>query len=147
MKWLLAVALLAACDRHEPLSDCGGDLRGVWTAPGGKQFQLIAGPSLWELYPMFDDGVIDTPLEEGIVPAPSAIDIVRIFDRAPVLFGVWHRRYERRNRRCLEHGWVILSQCKGSSMTLSGLTPPPPSKLEGCAPGVPEVFEWRLERD
>ena len=105
-EWLALVALLlASCDRHEPLSDCGGDLRGVWTATGttpsgeARRFQLIAGPYIWELYPMFDDGVVDTPLEEGVTAAPSAIDIVRLFQRTPVLFGVWHRRYERRNRR------------------------------------------------
>lgn len=152
MKIVAAVALVAACDAREPLTDCGGDLRGVWRAPGEsasgepRRFQMIAGPWSWELYPMFDDGVIAEPLEEGVVAAPSAMDFVRAMDHANAVVGTWTRRYERRNHRCVVQRAVIITQCQGDAITLAGPAPTPPADHATCAPGEAAWIEWRLTR-
>lgn len=154
MKLVVAVALLAACDAKPPLDDCGGDLRGVWRAPGDtasgepRRFQIIAGPWLWEIYPMFDDGVVAERLEDGVLAAPSTMDVQRFGGPTPALYGTWSRRYERRNRRCVVDRPVVISQCHGDAITVWALPPPPPAHVEGCAEGEPlPAIEWRLTRE
>jgi len=146
--------LLASCDAREPLTSCGGDLRGVWRAPGEsasgepRRFQLIAGAWSWELYPMFDDAVIDAPLEEGVLAAPSAIDVIRFDPRATALVGTWSRRYERRDHRCMVARPVLISRCQDDAFTLTASPPPPPLDLETCAaPPLAPPIETRFVRE
>jgi hypothetical protein len=143
VRWLLALALLAACDdgRPGPLHDCGGDLRGVWHDADGHRFDVIGADAGWEWYPMYDDR--PTALPERVTVAPMMIEMPRL---PGDLTGTLTRRYERGAVSCPQKTVATLTACHGEHAELRTQDPTPPS-FPDCTPAAPVERVYLLSRE
>jgi hypothetical protein len=146
---LLALLVLCACARHEPLDDCSGDLGGVWRDGSGHRYDVIPGAGdTWEMYPMFDDRPTDLP--PGVVAAPSVLDLPR---GKPDGDGKLTRRFERGAASCGLQTVAHLHDCKSDRIAIDVIEPTAPIELacptEGVAPAQSgsEPVTWSLVRD
>jgi hypothetical protein len=140
MRCAAAAVLLVACSPHEtPVADCGDDLGGVWSTPGGRWMMLDSGTTL-EAYPMFDDSVP--------AGAPRVIDLTRDPARPSALGGGLARRFMRRAEVCTARASVHVTQCTGDTLQVVLGEVPPPLTFSPCAWGqqMPAHVEtWRRD--
>lgn len=133
---LIALALVAGCDRAPTVRGCDDDLAGVWRSDGGA-WQLLDHRARLELYPLHAE--LPTALPERVVAAPLAIDLTRSRDAAPT--GTVTRRYERGAQFCRRTAPATLRGCADDRLTLELALPPPPDDWTACtgASGAPTV--------
>jgi hypothetical protein len=143
---VIVATLLGACGDRGPaaMSDCGGDLRGVWEGDG-VAWHAIVGGDAWELYPMHDERPAALP--DGVRAAPGVIDLFRQPPGAPTLVGTYTRRYELGPARCDVKTAVTLRDCAGDRVVLEVTPPAAPTDYATCAGGgAGTAATWRLSR-
>jgi hypothetical protein len=124
-------ASLGACQRRAPFASCDENLHGVYVTPAGARWMLLDnGPTL-ELYPLFDDLVV-----EG---APRLIDIAR----GEKLQGHVKRRYMRRALACEGRAPATITACKDDTLQFVIGEVASPLSYEPCA--WPQQAPTRVE--
>ncbi len=157
----LAIACFATACRPAPpsLASCADDLSGVWraddTTPSGepRRYHVIELGRAIEMYPMFDDSVLDprdrkltTP--DAVIVAPSAFDLSRSSDGG-TLIGAQTRRFARGASSCVLHSPARIATCAGDRITLEETPLGPPTDWDRCTPppAPPATMVLHRERD
>src|SRR5688572_22674033 len=118
MRLAILLALIASCDRKDPIARCTDDLAGVYEVETTATEQT---PTRWnvldnrrglEAYPMFDDALVIP----GIETAPRAIDLRRISEVA--LGGEVTRRFMQGPLRCDAKASAHVTSCKDNTLEI-----------------------------
>ncbi len=140
----VAACALAACDRRPSLASCGDNLHGVWIAPGGARWAVVDRGSELDVFPLFDDAVVDG--------APRVIELLRsAAPGAPAggsLGGTVARRFMRGGDACDARAPIRITRCSGGELDIIVADPQPPLGYAPCTWGTvpaPRTERWRRE--
>jgi hypothetical protein len=131
---LVAIAVVAACDRRTAVRTCDDSLQGVWVTPNATRWMLLDHGATLEGYPLFDDSV-----PEG---APRVIDLAR----GERLDGEVKRRFMRRAATCDARAPIRVTACKNDTLELVLADPARPLTYPPCSFGPPSPSRaetWR----
>lgn len=136
---LVAVAVLAGCDRRAPIETCDHQLTGEYAGEHGAWMILDQGQRL-EAYPLFPD--VPAARGEATEVAPRMIELARSAEGG--LEGDARRRYMKGATSCLAKVPVRIARCANDTLEVVHGDTAPPLGFAPCAWGRTEPA--RVER-
>jgi hypothetical protein len=153
----IALAVAAAACGKPDLTSCADDLGGPWTVVGAttpsgepRRYHALDLGTTVELYPMFDDGLVDaadrkTTAPAAVIAAPAAFDLARSRG-LDELSGHQERRFMRGGQSCTLRALAHLRGCAGDHAILETTELAPPTDWARCAQAPAPSVQWQLSR-
>jgi hypothetical protein len=123
VKLVIAVAVIAGCDRRAPIATCKQNLSGTYLADG-KRWMLEDHGDTLEAWPLFPD----IPANGELEIAPRVIDFVRNDEGVS---GNVRRRYMRGREQCNAKIPARITVCADDALDVVLADPVPPLQFEG----------------